>query len=780
MTTTDSSQSRLGHNPDADRHLDRAEWVARFVRTRRRSERLPVFRREFVLDRLPSGAVLRSTFLGVGKVWINGVVVGDEVLEPGWQSYGHRLAYRTSDVRSLLAVGRNVIEAEVAPGWYSGRLGFFEQREIYGSDLAVLAQLDVQADGEWNPLVWTDESWTWRNGPTLAADLYDGETYDARRADPSTADGLPVELVAFDTGLLEPRIGPPVRRTETVPPVRIFRSATGKVLVDFGRNLVGWVRIRVRGAAGEEVVLRHAEVLEGGELGTRPLRTAQATDRYILSGSGEETWEPSFTYHGFRYVQVDGWPGGQPEPGDLEAIVVRSDLPRTGWFRTSHAGLQQLHHNVVASTEGNFVSIPTDCPQRDERLGWTGDIAVFAPTAMFLFDSAAFLRNWLRDVSLEQREDGSIPSFVPELPFPRWAEELHPQFGRIHPAVWGDAATLVPFALYQATGDLDHLRATYATMRRWVDGVEVVAGPGRVVSNGFQFGDWLDPVAPPDDPAAGATDPSLVATAYFANSARLVAHAASLLDDDAAHRHYARLADEVTQAFRATFVTAEGRMTSHSQTAYAIAICLGLLATDEQLHTAGDHLVDLVRSNGHRIGTGFVGTPLILDALTAVGAIDDAFRLLLNEQLPSWLYAVSMGATTIWERWDSMLPDGSINPGEMTSFNHYALGAVADWLHHTVAGLAPDEPGYRRIRIAPRPRYPLRDAGATHRTPLGDASVDWEIIGDELHLTAIIPTGAIAIFDLEGIEPFERGAGVHEIRVPATSYAPLGALDDRH
>ncbi|MEA5055008.1 MAG: family 78 glycoside hydrolase catalytic domain, partial [Propionicimonas sp.] len=498
-----------------------------------------------------------------------------------------------------------------------------------------------------------------------------------------------------------------------------------------------------------------------------PLRTAQATDRYILSGVGEETWEPSFTYHGFRYVQVDGWPDGEPDPADIEAVVVRSDLGRTGWFRTSHAGLQRLHDNVVASTEGNFVSIPTDCPQRDERLGWTGDIAVFAPTAMFLFDSAAFLRSWLRDLSLEQRDDGSVPSFVPELPFPRWAEDMHPQFGRIHPAVWGDAATLVPFALYEATGEVDHLRATYLTMQRWVDGVETVAGPGRVVSNGFQFGDWLDPAAPPDDPAAGATDPALVATAYFANSARLVACAALLLGDDDAHRHYTLLADEVVQAFQRTFITAQGRMTSHSQTSYAIAICLGLLATDEQARAAGTHLVDLVRSNDHRIGTGFVGTPLILDALTQVGAIDDAYQLLLNEDLPSWLYAVRMGATTIWERWDSMLPDGSINPGEMTSFNHYALGAVADWLHHTVAGLSPAEPGYRRIRIAPRPRHPLRDAGATHKTPLGEASVDWEIINDEFHLTATIPPGAIGVFDLEGIEPFERVAGTYYLVVAA-------------
>ncbi|MFE5671648.1 family 78 glycoside hydrolase catalytic domain [Agromyces sp. NPDC056523] len=740
------------------------EWAAAFIGSGSEGGPVPVFRREFDLARVPSAAVLRSTFLGIGRIRINGTVVGDEVLEPGWQSYRHRLVYRTNDVRALLAVGRNVIEAEVAPGWYSGRLGFFGQREVYGRDRAVLAQLDVQVGGKWTCAVYTGESWTWSTGATLVAELYDGETHDARH-EAARTEARPVELVDFDLGRLEARIGPPVRRTGMLRPTRIFRSDSGRVIVDFGRNIVGWVRIRVRGAAGDEIVLRHAEVLEHGELSVRPLRSALATDRYILSGVGEEAWEPAFTYHGFRYVEVEGWPGGEPTIDQIDAILVHSDMPRTGWFRTSHRGLQQLHENVVASTEGNFVSIPTDCPQRDERLGWTGDIAVFAPTAMFLFDASTFLRSWLRDVALEQREDGSVPNFVPEVPFPDGAEAIHPQFGRIHPAVWGDATTMVPSALYEATGDLEHLRVNFEMMQRWVDGLADLAGPTRVRDTGFQFGDWLDPDAPPEDPAGGATEPALVATAYFAHSARLVARAARLLGDEIAHRRYSELADEVAAAFRARFTSPDGTLTSHSQTAYAIALRLDLLDSDEQRAAAGSHLVELVRSGSHRIGTGFVGTPLLLDALTSVGAIEDAYGVLLNDANPSWLYAVGMGATTIWERWDSMLPDGSVNPGEMTSFNHYAFGAVADWLHRTVAGIAPLEPGYRRIRIAPRPRRPLTDAGATCRTPFGEASIDWAVVGDELRVRATIPTGTVAVFDLEGVEPFERGHGTHEVVV---------------
>ncbi|XVU27888.1 family 78 glycoside hydrolase catalytic domain [Actinoplanes sp. CA-054009] len=744
--------------------------TAKFVGPDAPGRPIPLLRRRFHLAAAPLRARISVTYLGIGRLWINGTPVSDDVLAPGWQSYRHRLVYDTYDVTGLLHAGHNVIEAQVADGWYSGRLGFLGQRGIYGTERAVWAQLEVVHDDGSVTTVATDDDWQWRPGPTLAADLYDGEIHDAR-LEAEDAPGLwrPVKDVEFDVARLEPRVGPAVRRTEILEPQDVFTTPAGKVIVDFGRNVVGWARIQVSGPASAVVTLRFAEVLEGGELGVRPLRTAAATDRYILKGAGVETWEPSFTYHGFRYLQIDGWPGGLPQPGEVQAVVIHSDMRRTGWFRTSHPELAQLHANVVNSMRGNFVSLPTDCPQRDERLGWTGDIAVFAPTAAFLYDCTDLLRSWLADVAHEQRADGALPLFVPEVPFPESALS-EPQFTARHVAVWGDAATLVPFALYEATGDQRLLAENYQLMRRWVDGVTGQVGTSRIWDQGFQFGDWLDPAAPPDDPAGGATEAALVATAYFANSARLLARAAAILGKDDDELRYAELARETTDAFRQRFLTADGQCTSHSQTAYAIVLCLDLAGDDRQRAGAAQRLVQLVREAGHRIGTGFVGTPLILRALTSAAAIDDAYELLLQPECPSWLYAVSMGATTVWERWDSMLPDGSINPGEMTSFNHYALGAVAEWLHSTVAGLSSDAPGCRRIRIAPRPRGPLRDAGATHLTPFGLASVDWRIDGETLAVDILVPVGATAVVDVEGSDELECGPGRHSLlfAAPAT------------
>ncbi|MET0315513.1 MAG: family 78 glycoside hydrolase catalytic domain, partial [Rhodococcus fascians] len=389
---------------------------------------IPVFRRIFTVRGAPQAALLRVTFLGVGRVEINGVPVTEDVLEPGWQSYTHRLLYRTYDVADMLTAGQNIITAEVAPGWFSGRLGFLRQREIYGATRGVIAELDITtADGQQH--VRTDESWEWSPGATLCADLYDGETFDARVTEESRR-WVPATPVDFDTAHLEEAAAPPVRRIETLQPLGILHTPSGKTIVDFGRNIVGWTRLRVSGARGTEIELRHAEVLEGGELGSRPLRTARATDRYVIGGSGEEVWEPAFTYHGFRYVEVSGWPDDALLEG-IEAVVLFSDMRRTGWFRTSNRLLAQLHANVVASTVGNFISIPTDCPQRDERLGWTGDIALFAPTALFLFDASDFLQSWLRDVALEQREDGRIPIFVPEVPFEESIARSVAQFGGV-------------------------------------------------------------------------------------------------------------------------------------------------------------------------------------------------------------------------------------------------------------------------------------------------------------------------------------------------------------
>src|SRR5207302_34054 len=394
-------------------------------------------------------------------------------------------------------------------------------------------------------------------------------------------------------------------------------------------------------------------------------------------------------------------------PDDVEAVVIGSDLRRTGWFESSHPHLDRFHENVVWSMRGNFVDVPTDCPQRDERLGWTGDIQVFAPTASFLFDTSGFLQSWLADVAAEQKDwEGVVPFVVPNV----LPEKDVPT------AVWGDVAVMLPWTLYERYGDAGILAAQFDSMKSWVDLIARVAGERRLWDRGFQFGDWLDPSAPPDRPGDARTDPHVVATAYFARSAELFGQVAGVLGRTEEEARYLRLANQVRDAFNAEYVTLAGRVLSDSETAYALALQFGLLKNAEQRRHAAKRLVALVRESGYHISTGFVGTPLISDALCSVGEVEAAFHLLIQRKCPSWLYPVTMGATTIWERWDSLLPDGSVNPGKMTSFNHYALGAVADWMHRTIAGLAPAAPGYREITIKPVPDAALTHASARHET----------------------------------------------------------------
>ncbi len=741
------------------------DWSARFVtpvwdEDTTRPQAAPMMRREFNVRHGVVAARLYLTALGVYEAALNGAIIGDHVLAPGWTSYHHRLRYQTFDVTGLLREGANVIGATLGDGWYRGRLGFGSgRRNVYGEGLALLAQLEiVYADGTTDRIV-TDEAWRAATGPILASDLYDGETYDARLerngwSTPGYDDGdwSGVRLLDYDLATLIAPCGPPVRRIEEVAPVAISTSPSGRTIVDFGQNLVGRVRLTVSGPAGQTITLRHAEVLEHNELGTRPLRHAAATDRYTLRGGGIETWEPRFTFHGFRYAEVTGWPG-ELARDDLVAVVIHSDMERTGWFTCSDPLVSRLHENVVWSMRGNFLDIPTDCPQRDERLGWTGDIQVFSPAASFLYDCAGLLRSWLADLAAEQHEAGGVvPVVVPNV--------LGPPFAA---AAWGDAATVVPWVLYQRFGDAAILAAQFESMRGWVDAVERLAGESRLWDQGFQFGDWLDPAAPPERPGDARTSPQIIATAYFARSAELTGYAAGVLGRAAEEAHYLLLAREIRDAFAREYVTPAGRIMSDATTAYALALEFALLPDAEQRRHAAERLADLVRANGYHISTGFVGTPLICDALCNAGYYRAAYRLLLQRENPSWLYPVTMGATTIWERWDSMLPDGSINPGEMTSFNHYALGAVADWLHRTVGGLAPALPGYRRIEVRPRPGGGLTHASVRHLTPYGPVECAWTLANGTFQMTVIIPpnTSALVILPGNDAEPIEVGSGIY-------------------
>ena len=737
--------------------LAAGDWTARFV-SPSAEPGAPLLTRTFSLRSDVVSARLYATAHGVYSATINGSPVGDLVLAPGWTSYANRLRYQTYDVTGLLRTGDNAIEVLLGNGWYRGRLGWTGAGELYGDRLALLAQLEVTCADGTVEVIGTDADWAATASGITANDLYDGQTTDLR-FNPSAVHS--VEVVEAELDRLFAPEGPPVRVTEVVPAVTVWQSPSGRTLVDFGQNLVGWVRLTLRGvSAGQEIVVRHAEVLENGELGVRPLRSAKATDRYLLADAEEVVLEPSLTFHGFRYAEITG---AEVSTADPVAVVIGSDLRRTGWFECSDPDLNQFHQNVVWGMRGNFVDVPTDCPQRDERLGWTGDIQVFSPTASFLFDTAGFLSSWLADLAADQQPDGSVPWVIPDvlrLPSPT-------------ATAWGDAATVVPWVLYQRFGDAEILARQYDSMRGWVDKIAGLTTDD-VWAGGFQFGDWLDPAAPPDNPFAATADPDVIATAYLARSAEIVAEAAKVLDRDGTH--YAELADRTRRAFARHYVTEAGRVLSDAPTSYALAVEWALLPGASQRAHAGARLADLVRANGFRIATGFVGTPLITDALTSAGHADLAYRLLLEKGCPSWLYPVTMGATTVWERWDSMLPDGSINPGEMTSFNHYALGAVADWMHRTVAGLAPAAPAYRRLTINPVANPALTHASARHDTPYGEASVSWRRADGEFTLEAVVPCGTRATVRLPGGSPVEIGHGRHQWSVPDPCANPAGPV----
>ncbi|MGN6219755.1 MAG: family 78 glycoside hydrolase catalytic domain [Microbacterium sp.] len=742
--------------------LAEGEWQAKTIGLPSPSETAqPAYlRTEFEVTGQVARATLYATALGVYQVAIDGVDVDDQVMKPGWTPYPKRLIHETTDVTALLAEGRNAIGVRLAGAWATEHFGFRENaRPLYADQPRFAAQLLIEyADGaaEW---VSTDASWQVSTGPVTASGLYAGEDHDARRdlvddagrgfAEPgydAFAWGRAVECEPVHTP--EARVSPFVRRLDELAVREVITTPAGKTVLDFGQNLVGRLRIRVSGPAGTEITLRHAEVLEHGELGTRPLRAAAATDRYTLAGDGVEEWEPEFTFHGFRYAQIDGWPGDF-DPDAVTAVVIHSDMERTGWFEASHPLVNQLHENIVWGLRGNFLYLPTDCPQRDERLGWTGDIQVFAPTAAFLYDVRGFLDSWLRDLALEQ-VDGVVPFVVPNA------------LGVARPAAaWGDAATIVPWVLHERYADAATVARQYDSMKSWADVLIGLAGPRRLWEGMFQFGDWLDPDAPPEQAAKAKTDADIVASAYLFRSADAVARAAALLGHDADAREYAAVAEEVREAFLAEYVTPAGRMMSDAQTAYAMAITFDI-APAEQQAVLGDRLAELTRLSGYRIGTGFVGTPIIQDALTRTGHLETARRLLVQTENPSWLYPVTMGATTIWERWDSMLPDGTINPGEMTSFNHYALGAIGDWLHRVVAGLAPDAPGYARLRIEPRPLAEFDSASAEHLTPYGTARSGWSRESGVVRFTATVPPNTTAVVVLPDGRSFEVGSGAHE------------------
>ncbi|KAE8332570.1 bacterial alpha-L-rhamnosidase-domain-containing protein [Aspergillus sergii] len=727
------------------------------------------FRKSFGVDQNVKSARLYITSLGVYEAEINGQTVGDRVMAPGWQSYNNRHVYDTYDVTDLIKQGHNGIGATVGEGWFSGNLGFSGgHRNNYGDTIGLLSLLVVTLEDGTKLEVPTDASWQANIGPTVSSEIYNGETYDSRleakiagwsSGSFNGTSWLAVKKLPSLKGKLTPPDGPPVRRVEEVKPQRIFKSPSNKTLIDFGQNVAGRLRISVSGPRGTNITFHHAEVLEDGELALRPLRFAKATDTFILNGNGVQTWEPRFTTHGFRYAQVDGWPeASTPLNGDsITAVVVHSDMERTGWFECSHALLNKFHQNVIWSMRGNFISIPTDCPQRDERLGWTGDAHAFGPTADYLYNAAGFWRGWHRDVWSEMQINGSmsVPPYVPIIP-----PNTDSKQGAA--AVWGDVTVGGPFNHYQAYGDLDMLEEQYSQARGWIDTGIPREDTGLWDRDSFQYGDWLDPKAPADSPGDATTATHLVADAYLVRMTELLTNISTTLGHSDLANKYSEQHTSLVDEFRKAWLT-DGAMANRTQTAYAMGLHFGLFTTEEERSAAGDTLRSLIAENDYLVGTGFAGTPPLGFALAEIGATDDFYRMLLQTKVPSWLYQVVQNGTTTWERWDSLLPNGSVNSGEMTSFNHYAFGSVADWMHQVIGGLAPAEPGWKKIKIAPVPGGNITSANSRFVSPYGEVSAKWELNGDSFDLEVTVPPNTNAVITLPyGNVTKEVGSGQYK------------------
>ncbi|TCN38312.1 alpha-L-rhamnosidase [Kribbella orskensis] len=704
-------------------------------------------RRSFDLPAPVVRARVYATAHGLYQLNANGRRVGADELTPGWTDYRYRVAYQTYDVTDLLHEGENVLGAVLAEGWWSGYVGWDtrSQAHHYGKRPRLLAQLVVDHPDGTRTVIGTDAGWLERTGPLRFADLLMGESYDARLelgdwSSPGHVLGQGWERAGeagADVSTVVAASTEPVRVMEDLPAVSVDRRGPGRYVVDLGQNVAGRIRLRIRGAAaGDRIRLRHAEMLESdGEVYTANLRTADATDYYVSAGADEETFEPAFTVHGFRYVEVDGYPGDLTT-ADVTGRVLHSDTPVAGRFECSDPGVNRLLGNIRWGQRGNFVSVPTDCPQRDERLGWTADAQIFLPTAAYQADVQTFFANWLEDLAVAQTPDGAVPDVIPHL-----------ITGRHGTPAWSDAATIVPWTLYRSYGDERVLRQAWPSMRRWVDFVHT-ANPGLIWRNrtGGHYGDWLQ--------VGVCTDRDVLATAYFARSAELTAATARVLGlrDEAAA--YGELRDRIAAAFVAEFVDAEGKVRGDTQTGYLLPLAFGLLPEDLE-QEAVKHLVADLERRDRSLTTGFAGVALLCPVLAGYGQLELAYDLLHDDRYPSWGYSIRHGATTIWERWDGWTEEQGFGPVAMNSFNHYSLGSVGEWLYSGVAGIdqAPSSVAFRDLVIRPRPGGRLDWAQAAYDTPSGRVTTRWEVADGTVKLDVGVPPGTTATVHVPTADP---------------------------
>jgi alpha-L-rhamnosidase len=729
----------IGRGPGTRPVVDPPGEDDRTDRTRRLSP-CAHLRRSFTVPEAPVRARVHVSARGLYELWINGRRVSDAELAPGWTDYRHRVLYQTYDVGDLLAAGENVVAAVLADGWWSGYVGFDPRRHAlhYGDAPQLIVQLIIDfADGSRRTVV-SDGDWRESPGPIRYADLLMGEYVDARDDLPGwTRPGYDdsrwsaAHVLDRNTGPLRATPDQPVRVVEELQAQTVEERSAGRYIVDMGQNMVGRLRLTLRGAPrGQRIVLRHAEMLSDGELYLANLRTAEATDVYIARGEPVEVFEPRFTFHGFRYAEISGHPG-ELGAGDVAGRVLHSDMPWTGEFRCSDETVNRLQSNIRWGQRGNFVSVPTDCPQRDERLGWLADAQVFLPTACRNADVSAFFARWMRDVVDGQDADGAFRDVAPLLCVT----------GEGAPA-WGDGGVIIPWHLYRVYGDLRVLERSYDAMSAWVDHVHR-HNPDLIWRDrvGAHYGDWLQ--------VDVETPRELMATAYFARSAELVAAAAERLGRHTDAKRYAALHTSIRDAFADAFVTDDGRVAGGTQTAYLLAVAFDLMPRHLVPSAVGQLAADIEDRDRH-LTTGFVGVALLCPVLTEHGRADLAYALLHQDTYPSWGYSIRHGATTIWERWDGWTEEHGFQSPLMNSFNHYSLGSIGDWLYGHVAGIGqqPGSVAYRELLLRPTIGGRLTWATARQQSPRGEVRCGWSLADDELRVDVAVPPGATALLHL--------------------------------
>ena len=717
-----------------------AKWITQgYEETEQRES--PLFRKEFeTSNKKIKRATAFITAHGMYEAFINGIRIGDAYFTPGWTSYNERLQYQVYDVTNHLVTGKNAIGAMLGNGWYRGFLAWGDRNNHYGDDIALLLQMTIEyEDGTTQELI-TDDSWQSTKGPVVFSEIYDGETYDTQReiygwSKPNFSEQWEgVKELDFSKKNLIATENELIKKQEQIKPVDRFEAKEGGTIIDFGQNLVGWVQLSIKGKPGQRIEIYHAEVLDKeGNFYVDNLRDADQKMTYILDGT-KQILEPHFTFQGFRYIKITG-DTVIINDEDLTAIALYSDMKPTGKFSTSDPLINQLQQNIQWGQKGNFLDVPTDCPQRDERLGWTGDAQAFFNTAAYNMNVNNFFSKWMKDVATDQLESGAVPHVVPNV----LGENASGSAG------WADAATIIPWNSYLLYGDHRMLQKQYPSMKSWVDYI-VNQSQDNLWATGFHFGDWLF-YRPDDDNdgRAAITDKYYITQCFFANSTQLVINAAKVLGHEYDVKKYQALLKDIKKAFQDEFVTASGRVGPNTQTAYVLALQFDMLPKSQR-EQAVDRLVDNIKRYGYHLTTGFLGTPYLCHVLSRFGREDMAYELLMQDTYPSWLYPVTMGATTIWERWDGIKPDGSFQTPGMNSYNHYAYGAIGEWMYQNIAGINVDPlvPGYKRIKIKSIPGGGLTEASGSLKTYYGTIKSAWKYEGKILKQKITVPVNTTA------------------------------------